>query len=179
MRFALLVIAAITGPMLHAASVSSSPAAPVRRVPCNEAIASTKFPYGRDREGGYRLVLGVISAPPAYLPRIYKAGDAERRRGWLFWRKQGMVVRNSGESVAISVPRAWRTRAAIVWGNGGTGEPFVSVLLVGCGSDRTRGRAYAGGFYLRSRAACVPLTFRVGSRDGTLRFGVNRRCAPN
>ena len=175
-RFALLAIAAIAGAALQVASGSSSPAAPVRHVPCGEAIATTKFPYGRGRGIDYRLVLGVVSAPPAYLPRIYRADDPERKRGWPFWRKQGMVVRNSGESVAIRVPRAWRTRAAITWGNGGSNEPFASILLAGCGSDRTQGRAYGGGFYLRSRAACVPLTFRVGRRAATLRFGINRRC---
>jgi hypothetical protein len=177
-RFALLAIVAIAGAALQVASGSSSPAAPVRRVPCGEAIATTKFPYVT-AAGDYRLVLGVVSAPPAYLPRIYRADSPERKRGWPFWRKQGIIVRNSGESVAISVPSAWRTRAGIVWGNGGTGEPFTSVLLVGCGSDRTRGRAYAGGFYLRSRAACVPLMFRVGRRAATVRFGINRRCGPS
>ena len=36
--------------------------------------------------------------------------------------------------------------------------------------------AYAGGFYLRSRSACVPLKFRVGRRAKTVRFGLGKRC---
>ena len=41
----------------------------------------------------------------------------------------------------------------------------------------SQGYAYSGGFFLRSRAACVPLVFRVGSRSAVVRFGVGRRCA--
>jgi hypothetical protein len=46
-------------------------------------------------------------------------------------------------------------------------------------ADRARakvGFAYAGGFQLRVRAACVPLVFRVGRRSATARFGLGRAC---
>jgi len=36
---------------------------------------------------------------------------------------------------------------------------------------------YSGGFLLKTQSACVPLTFRVGSRSATVRFGVGKRCA--
>jgi hypothetical protein len=35
---------------------------------------------------------------------------------------------------------------------------------------------YAGGFYLRSSAACVPLVFHNGDRSTTVLFSVGRRC---
>ncbi len=66
---------------------------------------------------------------------------------------------------------------AIIWGNGNY-DAGSSIQLAGvCGTrDTGVGNAYAGGFYLRSRTACVPLVFRVGDRSATLRFGIGRRC---
>ena len=174
MRFALTVVAVgaavISGPV--ALGQLSQNAEAVRRVPCAQAIAATPFPYIGDRAHRYRLVLGVVSAPPAYMAQVVRT----RNPTWPYWHKEGIVVRNSGETVTITVPPAWRERAAIVWGNGGPGEPFRSIVLLGCGSQRTRGRAYAGGFYLRARMACVPLNFRVGTRASTVRFGLGRHC---
>jgi hypothetical protein len=94
---------------------------------------------------------------------------------WSSWSKAGLVVRASGEPLTIEVPAAWRARAAIIWDNGGSG-PFSSVRIAGCPSSAREGNAYAGGFYLHGRSACVPLIFRVVSRSETVRFGVGRRC---
>jgi hypothetical protein len=159
---------------LVAAAASGAPA-PGRVVPCEEAIDTTRFPYvggGRRPELRYRLVLDVVAAPPAYMSQVVSSGS----RAWPYWHKQGLVIRSSGEPVTISVATAWRRRAAIAWGYGGHGEPFRSLRIAGCGSDPTVGRAYSGGFFLRSRAACVPLVFRVGERSATVRFGLGRRC---
>ena len=173
MRFGLLIAAVAAGALSQLAIAEPSAKSPLgRRVPCGEAIAKTRFPYVGNRRLPYRLVLGVVSAPPAHMSQVVRTGE----RPWPYWHKEGIVVRNSGESVVISVPRLWRSRAAIAWGYGGNGEPFSSLILAGCGSDRTRGRAYSGGFYLRSRSACVPFTFRVGTRSATVRFGIGRHC---
>jgi len=173
-RFALPAVvlgaAAISGPV--ALGQLSLDAQTVRRVPCSEAIGATAFPYVGDRSHRYRLVLAVVSAPPAFMAQVVRV----RNPTWRYWHKAGIVVRNSGETVTISVPPSRSDRAAIDWGNGGPDQPFRSVVLVGCGSEQSRGRAYAGGFYLRARAACVPLSFRVGNRTSTVRFGVGRHC---
>ena len=169
------VAAAAVGLFVQVDFVSpSGSSAPGRTVPCHEAIDMTRFPYigSRRPEHRYRLVLGVVAVPPAYMAQVVPTGE----RPWSYWRKQGLVVRASGEAVTISVPAAWRRRAAIAWGYGGNGEPFSSLRIAGCGSDKTVGRAYSGGFYLRSRSACVPLTFRVGRRTALVRFGVGQRC---
>jgi hypothetical protein len=175
-RFVLLAVAAATGVFGHidAAAPREGPPAPERTVPCGEAIDLTRFPYigNRRPEHRYRLILGVVAVPPAYMAQVVATGE----RAWPFWRKQGIVVRASGESVTITVPRAWRKRAAIAWGYGGNGEPFSSLQIAGCRSDKAVGRAYSGGFYLRARSACLPLTFRVGNRTATVRFGLGQRC---
>jgi hypothetical protein len=126
---------------------------------------------GSGRAGGYRVVLGVVSVPPAYEPQVVRS----LRRSWPFWRKAGLVVRGDAGPVLVSVPKAWRTRAAITWGNSG----IVSRLRIArCPALQPKvWNAYAGGFYLRSRSACVPLTFRVGQRAKTVRFGLAKRCA--
>src|SRR5438105_1326689 len=89
----------MVGPLLAAlpAIVAAAHATPVpRTVPCDEIILHTKFPYR-----GYRLVLGAVSVPPAYLAQVVPTGQ----RPWAYWRKAGLVVRAGGPPVTISVPR--------------------------------------------------------------------------
>lgn len=170
-----LFLAAVAAAALAAAPASSTASAlsPERTVPCSEIILRTKFPYlgGYPKKHRYRLVLDAVSVPPAHMEQIVPSGD----KVWPYFRKQGMVVRGDGVSVTISVPRTWRARAGISWGNSGHGV-MSSLRINGCGTDPTRGNAYAGGFFLRSRAACVPLIFRVGARSATVRFGLGRPC---
>ena len=156
-----------------AAASSWSPAQSAsRRVPCSEVIDVTKWPYlgNRDPRYRYRSVLRVASVPPAYMSQIVHLRDG----AWPYWRKAGLVVRASRGPVTVSIPLAWRKRAAITWG-GNTGIAS-SLRIARCGSDPSHGNAYAGGFYLRSRSACLPLIFRAGSRSTTVRFGLGRRC---
>jgi hypothetical protein len=144
-----------------------------RTVPCGESIDSNRFPYVGDRRPRYRyrLVLGAVSVPPAYLAQVVPTGETP----WAYWRKAGLVVRAGGQAVSISVPPAWRARAAIAWGYGNQGV-FDSLRMESCPGPAGRGLAYSGGFYLRSPSACLPLVFRVGRRSETVRFGIGRRC---
>lgn len=178
MRHALLVAVAAAG--LAAAAVATAPTnstasalSPERTVPCSEITLRTKFPYlgGYAKKHRYRLVLDAVSVPPAHMEQIVATGET----AWPYFRKQGMVVRGDGVQVTISVPRAWRNRLGVSWGNAGHGV-MSSLRINGCGTDPTRGNAYAGGFFIRSRAACVPLVFKVGSRSATVRFGLGRPC---
>jgi hypothetical protein len=150
---------------------SASLAAPQRTVPCAESIDTTPFPYlGNSRpQLRYRTVLDAVSAPPSYLQQVIPT----RQSRWRYWRKAGLVVR-AGHAVTITVPRPWRQRAAIVWGN--SGGPFESLHIAACAGSAHSGNAYAGGFYLRSPSECVPVTFTVQDRSRTVRFGIGRRC---
>jgi hypothetical protein len=135
-------------------------------VPCRESIDSTKFPYV-----SYRVVLGAVSVPPAYLQQVVPTGE----KPWAYWRKAGLVVRASGEAVTLSVPRAWQGRVAIAWGYGGHGVfSTLRICRLPCTADnriRLLRRLRSSG-----RSACVPLIFRVGGRSATVRFGLGRRC---
>jgi hypothetical protein len=160
----LAVLAAAFGPAWVTTAAGTHPA--VRTVPCSQVIDHPKFPY---RSGGYRLVLGAFSVPPAYLRQVVHVGGT-----WPYWRKAGLVIRADAPAVTVTVPRAWRSRAAIIWGN--AASPVGSLRFASCAGRASQGRAYAGGFYLRARSGCVPLVFRVGARSATVRLGVARRC---
>jgi len=79
--------------------------------------------------------------------------------------------------VIVSVPRAWPTHAAVTWGNATGGVSRLRIARCPRTEPTKPGNAHAGGFYLRSRSACVPLTFSVGGRSATARFGLGRPCA--
>ena len=133
---------------------------------CLDVIDRARRPFA----GGYRPVLGVVAAPPAYLPQVVRSADPH----WPFWRKAGMVVRASSRPIDVRVPVNWRERAAITWGNG---RPAVSVIrFTPCPDPPGVWNAYAGGFLLKARDVCVPLVFQVGHERSVVQFGVGRRC---
>jgi hypothetical protein len=118
---------------------------------------------------GYRIVLGVVSVPPAYRAQI----DRSQTGAWPFWRKAGLLVHANAGPVTVRVPTAWRRRVAIEWGDSG----IVSALRIArCPRVVKPWNAWAGGFHLRAHSSCVPLVFGVGRRSATVRFGLGRRC---
>jgi hypothetical protein len=163
-----LVAATVVGATARAASV-----VPARTVPCQEIIDHPDFPFAGFPSFRYRAVLGVVSAPPLFLGQPVALHEGP----WPYWLKVGLVVEAGAPSVTIRVPERWQNRAAIIWGNGNYDAGSSIQIAGGCGTtDSGVGNAYAGGFYSRSRAACVPLVFRVGGRSATVRFGIGRRC---
>ena len=159
--------------VLLMAAVAAVADSPQRTIPCSEIIGRTTFPfYGSSQERHrYRLVLGAVSVPPAYLEQVAPTGPTP----WTHFSKSGMVVQAGVEPVTITVPPALRQRVGIVWGNAGHGV-FHSIRIAGCRFGPKRGNAYAGGFFLRRPSLCVPLVFGVGSRQQTVWFGIGRRC---
>lgn len=145
--------------------VAASSAPPT--VSCDKIILSV----ASGTQGRYRIVLGAVSVPPPYLRQVVRPDESAR---FPYWRKAGLVVRGGSLPVTVSVPPAWRTRAAITWGNSPVGS---GLRIASCPAlEGQLWNAYAGGFLLRSRSACVPLVFRVGGQTTTVRFGVGQRC---
>ena len=172
MRIRAAVLGVVLATLAGMTASSAWPAPATRIVPCDDIIGRTDFPYlGNSRpEHRSRLVLGVASVPPAYMRQVVPTGQ----KPWAYWRKHGLVVRATGAAVTITVPRSWRTRAAITWGNN-HGGAVGSLRIAGCRVAANVGNAYAGGFYVRL-PACVPLVFTVGKRSATMLFGVGKRC---
>lgn len=157
-----VILAAVAG----AQALASQSGAPY--VTCGSIVV----PSGTFSWQPKRVVLGVVAVPPAHIPRTAESGS-ER---WPFWSKAGIVVRADSPPITVSVPKAWRQRAAIGWGNI---DAAATLRFETCPDSSSLGgwNPYAGGFLLRVRAACVPLTFTVGRRSATARFGVGKRCA--
>jgi hypothetical protein len=173
LRLATVVAAATLALAAIAVGSSRSSVRPLARtVPCSEIIDQTNCPYrgSSDPRYRYRSVLGVVSVPPAYISQVVRLRDS----AWPYWEKAGLVVRAGRGPVTVSVPSAWRKRASITWG-GNTGI-VSSLRILRCGSSPRQGNAYAGGFYLPSRSACLPLVFQAGGHTATVRFGLGRRC---
>jgi hypothetical protein len=149
------------------AAAQSSPTARVAVVPCAAIVA----PAGSFAWRPKRVVLGVAAVPPAFVPQAVEAGSGR----WPFWSKSGLAIRASSPPVLVSVPARFRDAVAVEWGSSG---PVSALRFASCAGGGPLGdwNPYAGGFLLRARAACVPLTFRVGARTATVRFGVGKRC---
>jgi hypothetical protein len=81
-----------------------------RVVPCSDIILGARTGH----DGGYRVVLGVVSVPPAYRPQVVPTGS----QPWPYSSKAGLVIHAGRGLVSVSVPRAWRKQAAITWGIG-------------------------------------------------------------
>jgi hypothetical protein len=152
-----------------AVSGASAAAAPTGTAPVTcESIVD---PGGSYSWRPKRVVLGVVAVPPAFIPQTVRS---EGR--WPYWSKAGLVVRADSPPVVVRVTASWGVRAAISWGDGG---PAPALRYEPCAPSSSLGgwNPYAGGFLLRARAACVPLTFTVAGQSKTVRFGVGKRCA--
>lgn len=168
LRIALSVVAlAFAG--LAGATARAEPAAVPPTVQCDKIILRVRL----GTTNSYRTVLDVVSVPRERHHSVQGASPTEGG-AWPYFGKAGLVIRGGSPPVTVSVPRQWRNRVAISWGN----TDVVSSLRVApCGTYSEKPwNAYAGGFFLRSTTACVPLTFRVGSRSATVRFGIGRTC---
>jgi hypothetical protein len=162
---AALVITSCSGPGPGPAKPPAAPVASPPRVGCDQAIRQTGAPGGR-------IVLGVLAVPPARLPRAVPTGSTP----WRYFRKYGLAIRANSPAVLITIPAAWRHRAAISWGNN-TGA-VSSLRLLRCPRQLGAWNGYAGGFYLRSASGCVPVLVEIGWRTATLRFAIGRSCSP-
>ncbi len=158
---AIVALAGSTG-----VTASGSPSGSPTTVTCDSIVT----PAGSFSWRPTRVVLGVVDVPPDYIPQSMPTGE----RRWPYWSKAGLVVRADSPPVLVRVPRAWRNRVAIGWGN----AAGSTLRIASCPPSSSLGdwNPYSGGFQLRSRAACVPLELHVGGRRAFVRFGVGKRC---
>jgi hypothetical protein len=122
-------------------------------------------------DGTHRIVLDHVAFWRRRVFQIADVGGPLR-----YWSRSLLFIRPGRTSVTISVPRAWRPRAAIFWGDSGA---VSTATFAGCSIPPTlspdRWNGYVGGFYV-SEPACVPLRIQVGQRSTTVRFGIGRAC---
>lgn len=118
---------------------------------------------------GGKTVLGKISVQPGY------QGAPERTTTgpWQYFQKRPVRIRAGTPQVTVSLPASWRGRAALALGNSAMDG---RVLLRSCSQRYGKWDVYPGGLYLRSVAACVPLTFSIGDRQATVDYSTGRGC---
>jgi hypothetical protein len=158
----LIVVAGLLALPGVTATASSAPT-----ITCDDIVV----PGGSFTWRPKRVVLGVVAVPPAYIRQTEPTGG----RRWPYWSKAGLVVRADSPPVLVAVPRGWRDRVAIGWGDA---EAVGALRIASCPPSSSLGdwNPYSGGFSLRTRAACVPLELRVGTSRAVVRFGVGKRC---
>jgi hypothetical protein len=171
---------ALAGTALVVSCTASTPATgshTATQPPVTARADRCQLPVGKAPAPNGDIVLGVISLRNALWPTV-----PVHQGGWHYWQKDGLWILDGHQTVTITVPKAWRSRAAITWG---AGAGIVSTLRLpgtlltpGCPAGPLKWNPYYGGFYLRSKSACVPLEFAVGRRSAVVRIGVGRRCSP-
>ena len=159
------------GPPAAGSHLATQPPVAASADGCRSPVGSEPAPDGK-------IVLGVIS-----LGRDFLQPTVPVHQGWWrYWQKHGLWIWTGHQAVTITVPQDWRNRAAITWGaNAGIVSTLRlpgTLLSPGCPADPLKWNGYAGGFYLRSSSACVPLVFGLGRRSAVVRVGVGRRCGP-
>jgi hypothetical protein len=165
-----LALIAAVAVAVTAMSVSASAGQPRAspRVPCTDVI-------GQQASGtadGNRVVLGLVSVPPARIQRGASSGIA----AWKYFSKWGMATRST-TAVTVSVPRGWRNRVAVTWG--ASTAIAASIHFAPCrrlATSRRPWSTYPGGFFMDTPTTCVPLTITVGHHSRTLRFGIGKNC---
>ena len=172
---------ALAGAVLVAACTASTGTSatgshPATQPPVAAPADGCQLPVGNDPSPDGKIVLGVISLGPAFLQPTVPVHQG----WWRYWQKHGLWIWTGHQAVTITVPKAWRNRAAITWGENvgivSTLRLPGTLLSSGCTAGPLTWNGYPGGFYLRSRSACVPLVFGLGRRSAVVRVGVGRRC---
>jgi hypothetical protein len=152
------------GPAVHG-QPRPAPVTSPHAVGCDQIIAQVSAPGGK-------VVLGVLAVPPARV----EAGAPTGTLPWAYFSKWGIAIRAGSPAVLITVPEAWRHRAAIGWGNSASG--VNSLRLLSCPRQMGAWNVYAGGFFLRSASGCVPLVVEIGRQAATLSFTIgSANCA--
>jgi hypothetical protein len=124
------------------------------------------------RDGSRPILGGAVSVPPAHIGQVVRSDV----RTWPFWEKAGLLVRAGRGPVDVTVPARARSRAAVGWG-GAARRPGHALRIAPCRGSGWN--VYAGGFFLKRRRGCVPVTFSAGGRHTTVSFGLRKRgCKP-
>jgi hypothetical protein len=157
---------------VHSAPPSAQPSTSASEpVLAQSPVCATNYAIGTDATvpAGFRVVLGDVATQVTDVGEGEPAGSGET---WPYFAKRGLLIPAGIGPISVSVPKSWRRRAAIEWGTG----PSSTLTLSACGSPPGVWDAFAGGLYLRTRIACVPVQFRVGKRTATVTYDIGRQC---
>jgi hypothetical protein len=133
-------------------------------LPCGQFVDHPDPPFS-----GSVKVLGKVAFPASPLglnPVAVAPGN------W-YWFKQGLLVR-AGTEFSIAVPKKWRGRMAIGWGE--PPKPSAHVAVDRCKSlGLGKWIAYPGGYWV-DRPACAPLVVTAGEERRVVHVGLGATC---
>jgi len=151
-----------------------TPAAVVR---CGTSVGSSTE-AGKDRT----VVLGRVGVTTRQTLQVSRSGETDPSAA--LFAKDGLLVKEN-LPVQLIVPRAWRNRLSIEWGNSGLTD---HLRVERCPGSEGRGafnseepgphlpwNAWAGGYFV-PKASCVPLIVKAGGVTRRVRIGVGTRC---
>ena len=133
---------------------------------CASTTVTSPFPpTAHDRE-----VLGAVLLPLRYQPEQNVASNTPSGR-WPYGVKVFLFIHQRARPVLATIPRS--SQAAMGWGNAPPARTvrFKSCSNIGVGAD-----GWTGALLLKSRTACVPITFQLGTRRKAVPFGIGRHC---
>ena len=151
-------------PMTRAAAVIGADP-----LPCTDPIDMLARP-----PAGMQTVLGVVAMETHRTLQASPSGEPGRAHR--LYAKTGLLVR-ADRPFELVIPRSWRRRVAIKWGNTGA-ERFSGHLQIrGCPPSAGHGDwlVYPGGFFV-PEPACVPLVVRTKRASRTVHVPVGVRC---
>lgn len=171
MKFSIILGGVAVASLLTSLSQNptSGAVAPLKIVGCDSIIAASTRPWP-DR----RVLFGRVVLPREN--QLLQGHAASENRPLPYFAKQGVQVRAGRTTISLIVPRRWRTRLAVGWGENGGPQQASQVRLAGCNLEVGRQwLSYPGGYFLR-RPACAPLLVRVGTRSARIRLSLGRPC---
>jgi hypothetical protein len=118
------------GPAVHG-KTRTAPLALPHTVGCSQIIQQIGPPGGRP-------VLGALAVPPTHLEHAAPTGT----RPWAYFSKYGIAIRAGSPAVLITVPEAWRRRAAMIVPNADS-APGADVSSTAVSVCRSYGSARA------------------------------------
>ena len=125
--------------------------------------------YNATAPAGFQTVLKKVMVMPTSPQPATSAGPGR----WAYFSKTDVLIRAGTGPVSVSVPPSWRGRAAITWGSVGQVE---SLTLTACARPGDGWDVFAGGLYVRTNKACVPVRFRLGGHTDTVIYDIGRDC---
>jgi hypothetical protein len=152
--------------VVDAAPAAARSASATLRVGCGNIIGTAVSGLDSHR----RVLLESVAVPV----RVQRAAPVSGYKRWSYWMKAPILIRAGSGPVKVYLAASWTGKARVSWGNGL--PRATTVRFAKCGRSSQGWNAYAGGFYISTASACVPLRIREGSHTTAVTVAIGRHC---
>jgi hypothetical protein len=145
---------------------SQNAGAAILTLNCASTTVTSPFPpTAHDRE-----VLGAVLLPLRYQPEQNVTRNSPGKR-WPYGVTIFLFIHQRSGAVLATIPRS--SKAAMIWGSS---PPARTFRFKSCSNIGVGANGWTGGLLLKSRTACVPITFQLGTRRKVVPFWIGRHC---